>query len=275
MNPISPDEQQRVMSQIYALLGKQIKSYHKHRHMGDNTSVPVELAQELMESIDYTLRLTGGIYSSKNLEEALKIGQNILDSKLQKAKSMLELVSATAPQWQTDCRWEALRYLRHYIDTYDLLHMAHRGPDELFYPILISQPETLRGIDCCNFYLNILWIENQIMAGVPEDALEQLWDRIPPETLNQCEQVLINGIGKAILGTGIDPLIFSPEEHFQIILALTKGGEKKLGSAVHTLCRWLNLKDENAVIYVNAAKSLFAPWINDGISVGSIDRLFV
>ena len=275
INPLSPEEQQRVMNQMYLLMGKQVQSYHKHRHMGSNSSVPVELAQELMESIEYTIGLVGGVYAHRNIEEALVLGQEILESRLSKAKSMLELVSGTAPQWQTECRWEALRYLRHYLEQYDHLHLAHKGPDELFYPILISPPEGIQGIDSCLFYLNILWIENQIMAGVPDDALEQFWDRLPAATLNQCEHLLINGIGKALLGTGIDPLLFETEEYMQIIVAMMSATEEKLRDAAKLLCQWLNLKDENACLYVDAVVPQLTMWIGDNIHGGNLENIFV
>ena len=275
INPLSPEEQQRVMNQMYLLMGKQVQSYHKHRHMGNNSSVPVELAQELMESIEYTIGLVGGVYAHRNIEEALVLGQEILESRLSKAKSMLELVNGTAPQWQTECRWEALRYLRHYLEQYDYLHLAHKGPDDLFYPILISPPEGIQGIDSCIFYLNIMWIENQIMAGVPDDALEQFWDRLPAATLNQCEHLLINGIGKALLRTGIDPLVFETEEHMQLIVALMRATEEGLREAAKLLCQWLNLKDENARMYVEAVVPQLTMWIGDNICGGNIENIFV
>lgn len=275
INPLSPEEQQRIMEQMYLLMGKQVQSYHKHRHMGNNSSVPVELAQEMMESIEYTIGLVGGVYAHRNIGEALVLGQGILESRLSKAKSMLELVNGTAPQWQTECRWEALRYLRHYLDHYDHLHLAHKGPDDLFYPILISPPEGIRGIDSCIFYLNILWIENQIMAGVPEDSLEQFWDRLPAATLNQCEHLLINGIGKALLRTGIDPLVFETEEHMQLIVALMSATEERLRAAAKLLCQWLNLKDENARMYVEATIPQLTMWIGDNVRNGNLDKIFI
>jgi len=275
INPLSPEEQQRIMEQMYLLMGKQVQSYHKHRHMGNNSSVPGELAQELMESIEYTIGLVGGMYAHRNIGEALLLGQEILESRLSKAKSMLELVNGTAPQWQTECRWEALRYLRHYLEQYDYLHLAHKGPDDLFYPILISPPEGIQGIDSCIFYLNILWIENQIMAGVPDDALEQFWDRLPATTLNQCEHLLINGIGKALLRTGIDPLIFETEEYMQIIVAMMSATEEKLRDAAKLLCEWLNLKDENARMYVEAVVPQLTMWIGDNIRGGNLENIFV
>ena len=275
INPLSPEEQQRIMEQMYLLMGKQVQSYHKHRHMGSNSSVPVELAQELMESIEYTIGLVGGVYAHRNIGEALVLGQEILESRLSKAKSMLELVNGTAPQWQTECRWEALRYLRHYLEQYDYLHLAHEGPDDLFYPILISPPEGIRGIDSCLFYLNILWIENQIMAGVPEDALEQFWDKLPAATLNQCEQLLINGIGKALLRTGIDPLIFETEEYMKIIVAMMSATEEKLRDAAKLLCEWLNLKDENARMYVEAVVPQLTMWVGDNVRGSNLESIFV
>ena len=275
IKPPSPEEQQRIMEQMYWLCGKQVQSYHKHRHMGNNSSVPVELAQELMESIEYTIGLVGGVYAHRNVEEALALGHEILENRLSKAKLMLELVSGTAPQWQTECRWEALRYLRHYLEQYDHLHLAHKGPDELFYPILISPPEGIQGIDSCLFYLNILWIENQIMAGVPDEALDQFWDRLPSATLNQCEHLLINGIGKALLGTGIDPLVFEMEEHLQIVIAMLTATEEKLKSAAVLLCQWLNLKDENAKMYVQAVIPQLSMWIGDNVRSGNVENLFV
>ena len=275
INPLSPEEQQIIMEQMYLLMGKQVQSYHKHRHMGNNSSVPVELAQELMESIEYTIGLVGGVYAHRNIEETLVLGQEILESRLSKAKSMLELVNGTAPQWQTECRWEALRYLRHYLEQYDHLHLAHKGPEDLFYPILISPPEGVQGIDSCIFYLNILWIENQIIAGVPDDALEQFWDRLPAAALNPCEHLLINGIGKALLGTGIDPLVFEAEEHMQLIVALMRATEEGLREAAKLLCEWLDLKDENARMYVEAVVPQLTMWIGDNIRGGNLENIFV
>lgn len=203
------------------------------------------------------------------------LGQEILENKLIKAKSMLELVNGTAPQWQTECRWEALRYLGHYLEAYDHLHLAHRGPNDLFYPMLISPPEGIQGIDSCIFYLNILWIENQIMAGVPDDALDQFWDRLPTATLNQCEHLLINGLGKALLGSGLGPLTFDPEEQLQIVYAMMTATGEKLRTAAIRLCHWLDLKDENAKLYVQAAVPQLSMWIGDNICSGNVENLFV
>lgn len=274
ITPLSPEEQQRLMGQTYLLMAKQVKSYHKHHHMGENSSVPVELAQELMESMAYTMELAGGL-AIRDAEQALRLGQELLEDKVKKSKSMLELVSATAPTWQTDCRWDALSYLRHYLNTYDYLHLAHRGPDDLFYPILIAPPEGICGIDSCLFYLNILWIENQIMAGIPEDALESFWDRLPSATANQCEHLLINGIGKALLGSSLDGLVFEPEEHIGLIVTLMHAPEKKLKDGAKRLCQWINLEQEDACRYVEAVIPQLTMWIESGRLHENVQTIFL
>lgn len=257
-------DQQRILAQLYALMGQQVRSYHAQRHMGSNSSVPVELAQELMESMEYTINLAGGVYAHENVEQALRFGQAILEEKVEKARALLELVRATGPRWQTEYRWEALGDLGRYLEGYDPLHLAHRGPEGLYYPVLISPPEGARGMELCLFYLNILWFENQIMAGVPEEALEALWDRLPAGTVNQCEQVLINGIGKALLGTGLGSLVFDGEEHMALGFMLMEVPEERLEEAARVLCRWLELRDENAREYVKAAVAVVKAWAGDG-----------
>lgn len=273
--PLSPEEQQRLMEQMYLLMGKQVQSYHNQRSMGSNTSVSIELAQELMESMEYTIRQTGGIYAYSNAEESLRQGQEILAEKIVKARSLLELVQATAPNWQTEGRWEALFCLQKYLDGYDYLHLAHRGPDELYYPIPISTPEGIRGIDTALFYLNILWIENQIMAAIPEAVQDAFWERLPAGTINQCEPLLINGIGKALIRARLIPLTFEAEEQMQLLMTMFSATEETLIRAAKLLCEWLDLKDENAKSYVQSAAAQLTMWIGEHLRSGNIGNLFL
>ena len=273
MDILSREEQQRLMSKLYVLLGKQVKSYHKHRHMGDNTSVPVELAQELMESIEYTAAQAGGFHSGVGVEETLRAGQAVLSSRVQAAKSLLELVTATAPGWQTECRWETLRCLGRYLETYDALHLAHRTPEELFYPILVPVPEGIRGINCALFYLRALWQENQIMAAFSEDELEALWNRIHPDTLNQCEPLLLNALGKALISDGLCSPVFSGEERERVASVLAGGeGEADWNGGARRLRGWLSLSDGEYIC--TAAQQLF-PRVQGALVHGSLAAVFL
>lgn len=273
-SPISPGEERRIMEQMYLLMGKQVQSYHKHRHMGNNSSVRVELAQELMESMEYTLGLVGGAYAHANVEEALHLGQGILERKVEQAKSMLDLVNATAPQWQTECRWETLRYLHHYLDHYDYLHLSQKSP-EVFYPLPIAAPETSKGIDLCLFYLDVMWSENQIMGSFEDATLEAFWNRLPADTMNQCEPLIINGIGKVIISDLGKGLTFTEVERkaLQAILSEKPVKETAVCSA-HGLSRWLNLSEKPSN-YLQAVAVQMVPLLEVAMRHGDLSVLFV
>ena len=251
IQPLSPEEQQHLAEQLYLLMDQQIKSYHKHRHMGENSSVSVELAQELMASLEYTIDLAGGLSPVRDAKTALQAGQALLMTTVEKANSLLSLVDATAPTWQTECRWEALQCLKRYLSAYDPLHLAHRSPDDLFYPLPVSVPESLQGVDLCLFYLNVLSLENQIMAAFPDEVLETLWNRLPTATLNQCEQVILNALGKAILSA--NGLVFTELERCRLQKRISP---ETIAGAATSLCQELALSQAAAHYFCTAAAQL-------------------
>ena len=172
-------------------------------------------------------------------------------------------------------RRSSIGYLRHYLDTYDHIHLAHRGPEELYYPILITTPEGIRGIDLCLFYLNIIWIENQIMAAIPDAVLDSFWDRLPAGTQNQCEHLLINCMGKALIGADLDSLTFESEEQMKLMIAMLTATEEKQKSAARRLCVMLELKDGNARQYVGAAASILSMWAGENVTDCNIGNIFL
>lgn len=180
IRPLTPAQQNQLSRDLYALLEKQVKSYHKHRHMGNNSSVPAETAQELLQSVWYTLELSGGYTPDLPLDIQLLRGQELLKKRLEDAKALYRLVSATSPDFRTDFHWDTVEALGRWLETWDLLHFAHQGPEILDYPLLMPVPEDLKGLDYGLFYLNALWRENQILHSLSGPALEALYLRCPP-----------------------------------------------------------------------------------------------
>lgn len=275
VRPLSPEERQRMLGQMCLLMDRQVKSYHKHRHMGENSSVPAELARELMESIEYTAGLAGGLTAGRDLEAALKLGQDLLAEKQEKLKKCLELVTATGPAWQTECRWEALQALRRYLDAYDPLHLAHRGPEEVFYPVAISVPDFLRGIDLADFYLKVMWQENQIMASFSDTALERLWNKLPADALNQCEQMILNVLGKRILSADMDDLTFTDAQRLCLQARLAESSIRdRMTDAAVQLCGKLDLT-KNAAGYFCAVTAQVLPRVETAVAYDSLWAVFL
>ena len=275
LQPLTPEQQQRFLEQMFYLMGKQVQSYHKHLHLGESTSVSTELAQELMESVEYTLHLAGGYRPGTPLEQTLRQGQQLLKGKHADAVTKLTLITATAPKWQTHCRWEAINGLQRYLQQYDYRHFAHSGPDGLFYPVLIAPTDGIRGIDLCLYYLNILWAENQIMASIPEQHLEALWDRLPASALNQCEYLLINALGKTLLDAPLPPLVFDAREHSLLLFALERATPEILEERSELLCRQLRLRTEPAKAYAHAITAQFSLWTGTNAAGCSIPEVFL
>ena len=93
IHPPTPNQQEQFLQQLYALMARQVQSYHKHRHMGSSSSIPTELAQDLLESIDYTANQAGGLYARPCLEETLRLGGVQVNAHNAVCASRLEQVS--------------------------------------------------------------------------------------------------------------------------------------------------------------------------------------
>ena len=273
MNEISVSRL-RLLEKLYGLLGSQVKSYHKHRHMGDNSSVTAELARELLESMEYTV---AGISPGETVEETLRAGQRRLEEKADRARKLLRLVEDTAPDWQSETRWDALRCLDSFLESYDHLHLAHRVPEELFYPAPLPEP-SLRGIDYALYYVNLLWLENQIMAAVEDVEAERLWMPLSREplgpALNQCEQLVTQLLGKTLLGDSRS-LLFANGQREDICIILRETPiEKALSDAAKLLCQRLEL-GEDAGLYVRQTAESLLPRLEAAVKHGNLMSFFL
>lgn len=275
--------QQKLFRQAYALLGKQVKSYHKHYHMGDNSSIPVETAQALLASIWYTLEKAGGDQSLEDPEWMLAKGQAVLNAQMAQAKSLLQLVSATSPKVQNECYQDTLLELGRFLRQYDPLHLAHTVPELLPYPLLAPLKEGLQGIDFMLTYLEALWRENQILAALEPEAVEAVIERIGPDAwgipINLCEQPLVNALGRALLGKPVAPLLLEYPDQKRLAEELNDcaGGAlmKRLAKAMAQVCVELELQDPKAVSYAHEVISQVQPRLEAALPSGNLEMVFL
>ncbi len=280
---LSPQEQAERMRQLSLCMGKQVKSYWKARHMGESSSVPLELAQELMESVEYTLNQVGGMEGNPNIWEGLEKGQKILEEKHSQGEQLLRLVEATAPVWQGECRWDTVRTLGRYIDSYDWKHLAHRLPENAEYPLIVPVPEHLRGIDHGLFFLRMLWLENQIMDAFPEEELDRFWSVFCQHdrglTENQCEGLLVNAIGKALISGDVRAPVFSDGDWDAAQKLLSRQSDDAMETAVSTaafqVAAALKLRDPNAVSYVGKVGPNLLPRLKGAVGSNRLTAIFL
>lgn len=279
---LSAVEQAARMRQLSLLMEKQVKSYQKARHLGESSSVPVELAQEFLESIGYTLDQVGGVAGNPNLSAGLEKGQKLLEQKHTQGKRLLGLVEATAPAWQGECRWDTLRALGGYMESYDWKHLAHKLPEDVVYPLVVPVPEQLRGIDFVLFFLQMLWLENQIMDAFPEAGLEEFWSVFCQQdrglTENQCERLLVNAIGKILISGEVGTPAFSDGDWEAIQRFFSRQGdsvEKTVSAAASRLAAVLKLQDQNAVSYVRQVVPNLLPRLIAAVANNHLPAIFL
>lgn len=269
--PLTREQQKRLSLELYGLLARQVKHYHAHYRMGENSSVPAEVARELLDSIQFTLDIIGGYRPGEPIEEQLARGQALLMEELADTRALHRLVRATAPESHSQCWWETVAALEQYLDRYDLCHFAHRSPPEPDYPLLRSLPDGLGGIRRAKTFLHCLWLENQILEALPGAAA--LGAYAPPgywdAPQNLCEQPLWNGLAKTLLGIPLEPLRLSKDERENLSGAL----EGDIRGAMDRLCEALGFSTDMREYALGALDSLL-PRLDAARIHGNFQYLF-
>ncbi len=226
----------------YTLLARQVTSFQKQSHRAGDTSLPAQIVQELMASIQYTLALASG----KTIDEAFASGQMVLSQLLARAKALWQLVDATAPG-ENAYLWSSLQGMKRYLETYDACHFAHRIPQQMDYLPLLPGEQSQIGVHWALDYLTRLWKENQILDAFSPESLEVLWASMPPDywaaPQNVCEQPLCNAFGKALLRRPLNGLLLTPEE----LTAIQQLADReRVDGAVEALMEGMALPQEAA-----------------------------
>lgn len=249
---------------VWNLLALQVRHYHKHYHMGDNTSVPEETAKELLSSILYTLDKAGGALD-------LSLGQAVLERQVEEARQLLSLVRAST-EICNDSFNESVETIGWWLPRYDHLHFAHRAPEFLSYPLLYRDWEDLNGIDRVLCWLRCLWQECQILAA-PVD-FEEVYAKFGPDfwsaPINLCQQPLINAIGRCLLGKS--PLDLTLEDADRRELESLPDPTPLLAPALERVCREWDIRSPDAKAYA----ALVLPPLTAQLRAGvSMEQIFV
>ena len=270
---------QSQLYQIHTLLRGQVESYNKHYHKGNNTSVSVELARELMDSIRYTLPYGTGT----DAKAALLSGQAVLQGLLEAAKRKWLLVQGTMADVDSDFFRESVLSLGMWLESYDYLHFAARTPELPDYPLL-KNPEPLpEGIGGAQALLQCFWYENQILCALENAPVQELLQRAVPDfygvPVNLCEQPMFNAAGRAMLELKPLELEINDEQRRILLRKLRSisGEERKLlvTLSMEAVCAALALPDAGAACYARSAADHLLPRLEAALIGGSLEYVFV
>lgn len=279
--PLTPEEQLSFQAWMWRLLAGQTSRYT----MNQSSSVTQETAEELLESLLFTLKIDQKAPEyirtllPKDPKTAYEQGLRSLKRKVAEGRTLWEQCCMCLPEPENQSLHDTLRSIGGFWKQYDLYYFAHRIPADINYPLSRPVPETLQGVDYVNTYLRRLLAENRfIRRFAPDRVLRLLYSycldfrELP---INLFEPVAANAVGLVLAGQ--DPLLLDVTDADRATAGewLDFRSETALPDAARRLCTVLEIRDpEEQRCLARMAESL-GPRIRAARDGGNLSGVFL
>lgn len=246
---------------------------------GDSSSVPLEMAAELMESVLFCIG--EGERDAGSAGTAFRSGQRSLWKKTEDTRAFYLRLKAATPSTGSRLMAGTLDAIGDFFTWYDLRFFAHDIPCMIDYPLLVPVPETEKGIHYIAEYLCRLGCENRFCAVFEIKEVRQMLERERPGyrelPLNVCEVVFARGLGGVLSGNdpagGVLPTVVPSRLVAQLKGLESPDIEKHLQKGAARLCNRLHLWDSGLRSYLAEYAATLAPRLR-GLDTAGIARLF-
>lgn len=259
---------------LWPLLRTQARKYAQ----GDHGSLPVEVMEDLLASMLYTL---GQAPEGGTLEQRLALGQERLRQKVRHAKWLLVRVRASALPPGNSSYQDTMQGLPGFFARYDVLFAAHQVPVDIDYQLYLPQFDG-EGVDAFTAYLEALLAEQRFCGRFSKDALYRLWAAASPDWqglhINLYEPVVAGAVGQALLGEDPHGLLLRPEAQgllHETLRRLSPGAlEAAMCGAAEELSETLGLSDASTVAYLRQSAQALLPRVAMALKMGSLAEVF-
>lgn len=281
----SPEEIAAFEARFMRLLERRTAMYT----MGDSTSVPRNVAAELLLSISFVLGIDPGRPQvpkrllSVDLEGEYRRRLDDIAARVAAAEELWRRACETMPLIENIALRDTLKSVGEFFKWYDYRSMAHDIPASVDYPLCHPVPETLRGIDYIAEYVRRLMIEADFLRRFDQKAVERVLAASSPDYIellvNLYEPVATNAIGLALIGKDPHGLIIAEEDRAEIARRLEPLGDKArlrvLRQAAVSACEAVGVGDEAAEEYLSDLVPELLPRIAVGLTHGELSGVFV
>ncbi len=254
----TPAEQEALQARLWPLWEKQFA----RKTQGDHSSLRVETAQELMESILFTLRfylqaqgLSVRLLLTQPIEPLFAAAQQALLQTVADTQELYLRACATVQTFQSRTLAESLRGIAPFFRLYDARLAAQSIPADIDYPLCEPIPDTPAGVCYIRSYLNRLCLENALLTRFLPDRVLRLLTRSCPDyrnaPINLYEPVAACVTGLALLGGGETLLEITPAQGERLAAHLRgqspTQARRLLSDAAQAACLRLGLTDGPSV----------------------------
>jgi len=282
---LSPEEAIVIQSKLWSLLAERTERYT----MGDSSSVRVETAEALFQSILFSIRLYLNASQMKihclirePLDALLRASWSEIETRLQTGKLLLKQVKETAPQIENISYRDTLQELEQFFLQYEYRFFAHAIPCDIDYQLCRPVSETLEGIEYINAYLTRLSFENRFCGCFDPELTQSLLDSYCPGhrelLINLFEPIAVNAIGLTLLHKSPFPLNIPAQSQAELLFLFDGrskgGGTALLSQAAETLSDRLAVCDASDRAYIRATAVDLQPRIQAAVSAGSLSHVF-
>lgn len=230
---------------LYLLLEERIRRYT----MGDSTSVPVDTARRLFESILYCLDLQrsahrGDINDNANTRARWQDGVTIAKQHAKRAKLLLLQAQRTPPPLTNTAYCDTLSALPTFFAGYDPDFFAQEIPCSFDYPLCQPVSDAQLGPEYIQDYLRRLLAENTFLRAFSGEALLSLYEKYYIDYADLLVNLYLPAAEMAVLcalaGAPVHGLKLTPEQ----LLALN---ERLLKATVSEAQALIDESAENAL----------------------------
>ena len=285
---ISVQQAAKIRTQLLEILKNQTKRYT----MGDSDSIPVELAQELLDSIYYAIGLALAKTENQrppvesmlqqSMESLFQSGQHMIQEKVLQAKEYLTEVQKNCIEVDNlSYRDTIFQALPLFFKQYDSRFLAHQMPCDIDYQLCLPVRDK-RGIDFILEYLRRLRAENCFCSRFSAGQIILLLDGYCPDyreqLINLFEPVFYNAMGLTLLAMDVKRLTISESEKGLLFKRSQKLSvpelDKMVRQALKALYAQLSIEDAMAKSYLYAVSKQFLIRLNQQLKTGDFGGFF-
>lgn len=278
-----------VQQDIGSLLKEKIKKYCK----GLSTSVTVEVGDQLLDAIYYTI--DANFANNFNMEEAIdlfkrnsigdlyKEGEAKLKDLFENIKDLYKTVYKNKYNTELIAYNDTLDEFGKSFDTYDIEFNPQDIDASVDYPLIFGDLHQ-RGIYYVKNYLEVIDIENRFCNIFDNEEVETLLDinakryKLNYRDLltNVFEIVINNTILSIIVDDDFEDFYMYTEEVNYLKNNLNlENVEQKVNEAVDKMMSLLNIEDCELVQYINLYKYRFVDQLKSALSQNSLETMVV
>lgn len=285
---LNDDELENIQLSCLALLAHKTERYTN----GESSSVRIEIAEGLMQSILFTVGLSLKAFpcpddavmqlKMQSLETLYNAGRKVIDQKIKSAKRLHHLVSGNLMHVKNRTYHETLvDGIAGFFKIYNADFFADDIPITCDYPLCTPLPD-YAGIEFIDHYLRAIYYENRFCNLFPDDAITDLlygFDKNYNALIfNIFQQILTSATGCILAKTDLRTLSVSAVQVEEIYNMLHGKSQKESVSILFEACdcliKTLCLSEGMQNIVKNAQPALCAA-IFDAAQHDALNQLFI